>query len=100
MAILRQDLTDWSVAMNSVYRSNKIVTKGETAQLNQFNRLVRKYLDIETKFSDYRSTRSGSLIKNESSNSKESMNTSSTGAKLNEATPTPTLPDSSKNENK
>jgi len=100
LAILRQDLTDWSVAMNSVYRSNKIVTKGETAQLNQFNRLVRKYLDIETKFSDYRSTRSGSLIKNESSNSKESMNTSSTGAKLNEATPTPTLPDSSKNENK
>ena len=100
LAILRQDLTDWSVAMNSVYRSNKIVTKGETAQLNQFNRLVRKYLDIESKFSDYRSTRSGSLIKNESSNSKESMNTSSTGAKLNEATPTPTLPDSSKNENK
>ena len=100
LAILRQDLTDWSVAMNSVYRSNKIVTKGETAQLNQFNRLVRKYLDIETKFSDYRSTRSGSLIKNESSNSKESMNTFSTGAKLNEVTPTPTLPDSSKNENK
>ena len=100
LAILRQDLTDWSVAMNSVYRSNKIVTKGETAQLNQFNRLVRKYLDIASKFSDYRSTRSGSLIKNESSNSKESMNTFSTGAKLNEATPTPTLPDSSKNENK